>query len=341
VRLTYRTVSFLTSLVTVTAISGCALTSAKANGSTTSSTDADIAAAILWTAPSDIGSRDLFDGPGGIEHRPQAPYEFIDEDATGSNPKFRVRDAENVIWTVKLGEEAKPETAATRLVWAVGYVADEDYFLRDVQVRHLTAHLHRGADLIGADGTVHNVRLKREPKGRHKLPEWRWRDNPFLGSRPFNGLRTLMAVVNNWDLKDVNNACFMESGDPVCEVKDLGGSFGSGRLERTREAASGNLLAYAHSHFVTKVTPTAVDFDTPRRPAWIVLLDAHQFFMRLPLESIGRNVPRKDARWMGDLLGQLSLSQLQDAFRAAGYEPSEIDGFVTVLQKRIAQLRTL
>jgi hypothetical protein len=56
---------------------------------------------------------------------------------------------------------------------------------------------------------------------------------------------------------------------------------------------------------------------------------------------IGKNIPRADARWMGDLLGQLSPSQIRDAFRAAGYTPEQIDGFTAVVQKRIAALRAL
>ena len=35
------------------------------------------------------------------------------------NPKFNVVDEDGVKWGVKFGNEAKPETAATRLVWAV------------------------------------------------------------------------------------------------------------------------------------------------------------------------------------------------------------------------------
>ena len=34
-----------------------------------------------------------------------------------------VRDAKGVKWSVKLGIEARPEVAASRLVWAVGYLA--------------------------------------------------------------------------------------------------------------------------------------------------------------------------------------------------------------------------
>ena len=53
------------------------------------------------------------------------------------------------------------------------------------------------------------------------------------------------------------------------------------------------------------------------------------------------NVPRKDARWMGQLLARLSPAQIADAFRAAGYSPQEVQGFSEVLQKRIEVLTDL
>jgi hypothetical protein len=63
--------------------------------------------------------------------------------------------------------------------------------------------------------------------------------------------------------------------------------------------------------------------------------------MRLRLRWIGRQIPREDARWMGHLLAQLSSNQICDAFKAAGYSTSEIDGFTAVLESRIAQLNQL
>lgn len=42
-------------------------------------------------------------------------YTFIREDLKRTNPKFVVRDENGVEWKVKLGPEAKPETAASRL----------------------------------------------------------------------------------------------------------------------------------------------------------------------------------------------------------------------------------
>src|SRR5207248_2548778 len=110
---------------------------------------------ILWRNPSDLASRDLFYGPGGRTHAPRGVFTFVKEDLGGTNPKFTVSDADGVKWKIKLGEEAQPETVATRFVWAVGYFADEDYYLSEVHVREMPPRLKRGRKWVDADGTVH------------------------------------------------------------------------------------------------------------------------------------------------------------------------------------------
>ena len=160
--------------------------------------------AILWREP-DIESRNLYYGPGGKAHEPHGDLTFLKEDTTAASPKFEAVDDEGIHWKVKLGIEAKPETAASRLVWATGYFANEDYFVREVHVRNLP-HLHRGGRYVTAGGIVHDVRLKRHSPDEKKLGIWQWGSNPFHGGREWNGLRALMALINNWDLKDVNNA---------------------------------------------------------------------------------------------------------------------------------------
>src|SRR5580698_6295099 len=78
---------------------------------------------VLWRDPVDIASRDLIYGPGGAKDQPRDPFVFVKEDTSGTNPKFVITDANGVKWKLKLGEEARPETAASRLVWAAGYFA--------------------------------------------------------------------------------------------------------------------------------------------------------------------------------------------------------------------------
>jgi hypothetical protein len=257
-----------------------------------------------------------------------------------------VHDGDGVKWKIKLGAETRPETVASRIVWAVGYSVDEDYFLQTVQVTGIPQRVHRGRRLIGADGTMLNVRLKRERDSRKRLGDWQWRDDPFTGTRELNGLRVLMAVINNWDLKDVNNAVLRTydaasgSVEHVYEISDLGASFGSAELRRTKHSI-GNLKDYRRSAFIRRVADDAVDFEVPGRADWIVVANPREYFMRLHLLWIGRQIPRDDARWMGQLLARLSAQQIRDAFRAGGYAPDEVEGFAAVLDSRIAQLMQL
>jgi hypothetical protein len=304
--------------------------------------------AVLWQEPN--GTReDLFDGPGGPGHQPDTheAFTFVDEDLQGSHPKFAVVDGHGVHWKVKLGAEARPETVATRLVWAAGYAADEDYFADEIHVDNMPAHLHRGQQLIEPNGLVRHVRLKRSSNERRNVGIWAWRQNPFTGTRELNGLRVLMALINNWDLKDINNAIYEVSLDgddgrreQVFEVKDLGLSFGSTGLERTTHS-NGDLEAYRKTSFITHLTPDTVTFATPRRPDWIVLANAPEFFKRLKLLWIGKNIPRADARWVGSVLSQIPPDSIRDAFRAAGYGPDDVEGFTTVIESRIHQLNNL
>jgi hypothetical protein len=305
---------------------------------------------VLWREPADIESRNLTYGPGGERHQPHPPFTFVKEDLDGSNPKFDVKDQDGVKWKVKLGAEAKPETVACRLVWAAGYFTNEDYFLPTLRVNGMPAHLkRRGADkFIEPDGSMLDVRLKRHGEGEKKIGTWEWRNNPFTGTRELNGLRVMMALINNWDLKDENNAVYREKRSGGGEgpeltymVSDLGASFATTHLVRGHEKAKGNLESYKSSKFIRKLDGDFVDFDDPHRPALVVLVNPHEFVSRLNLEWIGKHIPRADAKWMGQLLGKLSPSQIRDAFRAAGYTPEEVEGFASVVESRIAELNNL
>ena len=64
--------------------------------------------------------------------------------------------------------------------------------------------LTRGQQFVSADGIVTGVRLERDP-GKTESSTWSWYDNPLAGTQEFNGLRVMMALINNWDLKAVNN----------------------------------------------------------------------------------------------------------------------------------------
>jgi hypothetical protein len=92
---------------------------------------------VLWRKPDNIASQNLFWGSGAKSLAPAPPFRFIEEDKDGESPKFKVRDARGVEWSVKLGVEAQSETVATRLVWAVGYYAEEAYYQDRVRIENL------------------------------------------------------------------------------------------------------------------------------------------------------------------------------------------------------------
>jgi len=296
---------------------------------------------VLWSAPDNISTRNLYYGPGGKENEPQLPLEFLSEAKDGASPKFDVRDQDGKKWRLKLGDEAQPEIVASRLLWAVGYGANDNYFYSDVAVNDLQ-HLHRGQGFLESDGKVRQARLQRH--SGEKLSTWKWRDNPFRGTREFNGLRVMMALISNWDLRDENNAVYREepgSEAKLYEVSDVGASFGMSGKSYTDNLSKNNLGAYSHSKFISKTTPTYVSFNFPTHPPFFYVFNPPLFFGHIRMRWIGKNIPRSDAKWIGSLLGQLSTEQIRDAFRAAGYTPSQVDSFADAVQGRIAQLNRL
>ena len=298
--------------------------------------------AAIWTDPGDIRSKDLFNGPGGEEHRPQLPVRFLKEDTQGHNSKFDVEDANGKKWKAKLGIEAQPETVATRLLWAVGYFTNENYFLPNLEVQDLPPLLARGQGHVLSGNHLDGARLQRHPGGEKKSADWNWRHNPFLKTREFNGLRVMMALISNWDLANENNAVFLDQ-DKREEflVTDVGTAFGASGLHFTEAGSKNNLSAYRQSKLVAKVTRTYVDFNFPRFPPIIYIFHLPLYVHEVRMRWVGNRIPIADAKWIGSLLAQLSTAQIQDAFRAGGYPPDQAASFTEAVQSRIAELNKL
>jgi hypothetical protein len=263
---------------------------------------------------------------------------FVEEVKSGTNPKFDVRDSKGVVWRVKLGEEVRPETAATRLVWAVGYFTDEGYWVPQIVVKGLK-ELSRGQEFVSAGGVVRGARLERKDPGQKKIGDWEWKKNPFVGTRELDGLRVLMALMNNWDLKTSNNAIYDVGLEHRYLVSDLGGTFGRTGSSFTRSKSDAN--DYAQSKFIKRVSGKGVDFALDNRPFFITAVYLPYYQDRVEMEDVGKDIPLPHVEWIAYYLNQLSPSQLQAAFRAAGYSPEEVTAFVAATQKRIAELRTI
>ena len=170
---------------------------------------------VMWSAPDDISSRDLYLGPGGTAMKPNLRrVRFIKEETGGYSKKFRIRDAAGRVWVAKVGNESQAETAAVRLVWAAGYETEINYLVPRLTIR--------------GKGTFENVRLEARPKAEKRLEEWKWEENAFVGKPELQGLKTMMLLLSNWDIKDSNNQIIQVKGTSKLRyiVSDLGATFG-------------------------------------------------------------------------------------------------------------------
>src|SRR5215210_6848806 len=302
---------------------------------------------ILWRNPGNLSRRNLFYGPGSPELAPVAPFTFIKENKSGESPKFVVRDARGDEWTVKLGPEAQAETVSTRLVWAVGYFAEEAYYFDEVPINGLPA-LSRGRDYVTGE-IVHGARFEPERATMISGSRWDWRKNPFDETRELSGLKVLMILLNNFDARSGNNRIIYVNGARGREaryyVTDLGATLGrAGGLGGTR--TKNDLADFLSTKFVRGVDERdrVVEFDYDTRPRGLGHLSVLQpFYYRSQVnkEKAMRGIPVAHARWIGSLLSQLSDQQLRDAFRAAGYSESVQESYVAALRERINQLSQL
>lgn len=273
---------------------------------------------VLWRKPNDISSRDLFLGPGGTSMRPDLRrITYIKEEKGGYSKKYRVRDGSGREWVVKIGKEAQSETSAIRLLWGVGYLTEVNYLVPRVT--------------IPGKGTFSNVRFEARPEEWDRVGEWKWKRNPFVSTPEFQGLKIMMALINNWDLKDSNNVIVQTRTNRGNELRyiisDLGATFGHAsttpifwRITRSRN----NPTNYAKSEFLEKVKGNRVvlHFGGKNR-------------------GLMKDISVDDAIWMGTWLAQLSDQQVKDAFRAANYTPAQVDLLARTVRARTSELLSL
>lgn len=297
--------------------------------------------AVMWRNPGDVSKLNLLYGEGGLREAPnlRERFVFVKEDPKGGSPKFDVVDQEGRKWRVKLGKEARPEIAATRIVWAAGYFVDEDYFVPALKVQNLPK-LRRGEKFVSSGGIVHDARLELEREDVRKLGDWSWFHSAFDDTRQLNGLRVVMCLIDNWDLKDINNSIYEIDGERRFLVSDLGSSFGKTGNYFTR--SRGDLKDYSHATFIREINGNYVDLVMRSRPVFFFRwFHRANYRERKRIEQLGKNVPIVDAQWIGDLLSGLSIIQLRDCFRAAGYDSETSDKYASVLAKRITELKEL
>lgn len=281
---------------------------------------------VLWREPTDITSLDLLAGPGGDSMKPDLSQVIWESnDTSGYSVKWKVRDVSGKKWVVKLGNESRPETAATRLIWAAGYPTEINYLVPCVKITNAPKPpSDKSVKRCEGKGFA-NVRFEARPEEAKRLDIWSWKENPFAGTKEMNGLIVLMALVNNWDLKDDNNKVIYVpdgGGELRYIVSDLGATFGKtgGPIAHSRNEPE----KYIKTGFVEKVEGNLVRFDYHGKNS-----------------GLFDNITIEQAKWVGDLLSQLSEKQIMDAFRAANFDAKEIEGLSYEVRARINALHNL
>jgi len=283
---------------------------------------------VLWQEPTDIASRDLLLGPGGEATKPDLTrVTFVrDQLGGGFSINYRVRDGAGKIWVAKLGKEAQPETASTRLLWAVGYMTEINHLVPCVPIQGAPEPRYKVKRCEG-NGFA-NVKFEARPEGVKRLELWSWTNNAFAGTKEFQGMVVLMSLLNNWDLKDDNNKILYvpasADGKPELHyiISDLGATFGKtgGFLSHNRNAPED----FVKSKFVEGVEGNRVRFAYGGKNA-----------------GLFKNITVEQSKWIGSWLSRLSDAQISDAFRAANYSPEEIEVLTRAVRSRIDQLVNL
>jgi hypothetical protein len=277
----------------------------------------------LWAEPSDLMSRDLYYGPWGREHAPDpaAVYTLVERKRSGVNLGMTVKDPEGREWSVKqpfpggMDSEAPVEVVVSRLLSAVGYFQPPVYFLRSFT---LEDDWGRRVEVGG------RFRLKHE--SLKELSAWKWDDNPFVGTRPYEGLIVLLMMFNSTDLKASNNSIYEHrTGDTVEHwyvARDLGAALGDVNRIAPRK---NHIESFEKIPFVLGVNGGYAEFAYS---SWYAnLVDAR--------------ITPDDVAWACDLLGRLGDRQWHDAFRAGGFEPAVAARFVARLREKIDEGRSL
>ncbi|HSI88916.1 MAG TPA: hypothetical protein VK918_07650 [Pyrinomonadaceae bacterium] len=268
---------------------------------------------VMWEKVN-VAQRDTYWGAGGKAMQPDLRrVKFIRRQEGGNNLKYRIEDASGKVWVAKIADESQPEVVANRLLWAIGYKTEIDYLVPSLA--------------IPGKKTYQNVRLEARPANVERDGRWDWKANPFVGKRELQGLKIMMALINNWDLKNDNTAILEVGGKRHYVVSDLGSSFGklspTSAFFLTRFGRSVNKPKhYADATFVKGVTKEG-ELDLAYNGKQADLMNG---------------LTPEDARWISGLLNQLTTQQIREAFRAANYSPAEISMLSAAVKNRIAEL---
>ena len=275
--------------------------------------------ARLWVEPDDLASRDLYYGPWGRDHAPDPGdiYTLVERKRTGVNIGMTVKDGKGREWSVKqpfpggMDSEGPVEVTVSRLLSAVGYLQPPVYYLPQFTLQDdWGRHVEVGG----------RFRLKDE--SLKELDSWSWAENPFVGTRPYQGLVVLMMMFNSTDLKASNNSVYQRRVGERVErwyvTRDIGSALGDVNRFTPRK---NHPESFEKIPFILGVNGGYVEFSYA---GWYANL-------------VDGTIRPDDVAWVCGLLAELSDRQWADAFRAGGHDPKAANRFIARLKEKAAQ----
>jgi hypothetical protein len=280
--------------------------------------------AELWQEPTDLLERDLFFGPGGAALAPPSTdgkFDFLAFKKSGTNPGYDVKDASGRVWSVKLGIEAQPEVTASRILWAMGFHQPTQYFVHQFTLNG------------GDPGVKQTARFRTEFDQWEAVGDWSWYENPFMNAPQFRGLIVAQLILNNWDLKTVNNRLYQAKSpgakpQRMFMVRDVGASLGHSKQfpifnilgTPGSQGSKNDVDGFEEQGFIKKVDGEKVSFD----------------YRGLNQALIDR-VKVPDVVWACEQLAKIPDGHLQAAFKAGAFPQEDADRFIRKIKEKVAQ----
>ena len=270
----------------------------------------------FWEEPKDLATHDLAFGPWGrtLAPDPTATYTFVHSKVHGASPGMTVTDPARRKWSIKQSEEGPAEVTHSRILSALGYHQPPVYYLPSFMLRDgKGTHVEAGG------------RFRLSIPQLEEIGDWSWQQNPFVGSKPYQGLLVILRMFEGNDLKNSNNSLYEHTRpDGTTErwyvVRDIGNAMGdTGRYDSHKN----DPVLFERQPFIGGVENGFVVFPYT---GW------HQELYR------GRITP-DDLQWAVGLLSRLTDAQWDEAFKAGGHDPAAAARFKAALKSRIDQCR--
>jgi len=161
----------------------------------------DAPPSTLWEAPTSLADRDLFNGPWGAPRRRARTrtrsYTYVRQKRGGTNPGWSCRIRRDV----NARQQAPANDRARKGRWRSRFPACSPPSgitnPRVLPVVRSRCGTHRARTRSLADAfDLHEATLIQN-RG-----EWAWQRNPFVGTRPYQGLLVTLLLFNSFDLKN-------------------------------------------------------------------------------------------------------------------------------------------